>query len=58
MRHKEGENVMWCRNYRCPFKDCARHMVNIDKEGAFTVRDFDRTCERWLAWVEKEDGNE
>ena len=54
MDAKKMEQMTYCDNRNCPFKDCKKHLSKCRSTQKVTVADFYRVCRRYIAWALKE----
>lgn len=45
-------DITYCVNADCPFKDCDRHLRRVKKKkGTISVASFDGVCEKYIEYL-------
>jgi len=45
------DNITYCANIACPFKDCENHLKNAKRNGGLSMAWLDATCRRYIGWL-------
>ena len=46
--------MTYCINFKCPFRDCEKHLSKSRNKGKVYVANFDGICKRYIAYMLKE----